>query len=338
MNPWTSIWFQPRQTIRQIVETNPRYLVVPLAAMLGAAGWLPVSVSIAGRLHLSIPVVMVVTAILGAAFGLVGLYIGGWLYRWVGSWFGGQATNVEVRAAVAWAKVPLFVSFAAWLLVQAFQGFSPAMEGEGEVQATAAVAISGIILGVVGFVIWIWETVLTCHTLGEVHRFSAWKGLGTLLIPQALFMIPVFVIAMMAAIAIPNVLRGRQVANESAAIGNLRAIVSSLEMYRSIKGEYPTTDRWGDLYGEAEPYAPSSFQTTGALASYPVQGHLYTYTSNGGLAYTVDATAQTFNQSSRSFFADETAIIRHCTPSQLGQRAGVEDEPIDQEARPCTSP
>ena len=52
-------------------------------------------------------------------------------------------------------------------------------------------------------------------------------------------MIVVAIIALLAAIAIPNVLRGRTTANESAAVGNIRAVVSSLEMARSVNNVYP---------------------------------------------------------------------------------------------------
>src|SRR3989338_5161268 len=85
MNPWASIWFQPRQTIRQIVDTNPRYLVVPLAVILGAAAWLQAGVSTARYVHLSTAVAMTIGAMMGAVLGFVGLYISGWLYRWVRS-------------------------------------------------------------------------------------------------------------------------------------------------------------------------------------------------------------------------------------------------------------
>ena len=40
MNPWVTIWLKPRQTIRQVVETNPRYLVLPLIMISGALGLL----------------------------------------------------------------------------------------------------------------------------------------------------------------------------------------------------------------------------------------------------------------------------------------------------------
>ena len=37
LNPWFSMWLHPRQTIRQIVSTNPDRLVVLLAAVGGIA-------------------------------------------------------------------------------------------------------------------------------------------------------------------------------------------------------------------------------------------------------------------------------------------------------------
>src|SRR3989338_5743063 len=79
-------------------------------------------------------------------------------------------------------------------------------------------------------------------------------------------MIVVAIIALLAAIAIPNVLRGRTTANESAAIGNLRALSSSLEMYRSVNNVYPL-DVAGNtwllvMYTNANPdFGPPSFSS-----------------------------------------------------------------------------
>jgi hypothetical protein len=38
--------------------------------------------------------------------GIIHLDIGGAILRWTGSWFGGQASSEEVRAAIAWSSVP----------------------------------------------------------------------------------------------------------------------------------------------------------------------------------------------------------------------------------------
>ena len=79
-------------------------------------------------------------------------------------------------------------------------------------------------------------------------------------------MIVVAIIALLAAIAIPNVLRGRTSANEAAAVGNLRALVSSLEMYRSVNSAYPdvfNTDMYGTdclvATAPAPDFGPPSF-------------------------------------------------------------------------------
>lgn len=130
-------------------------------------------------------------------------------------------------------------------------------------------------------------------------------------------MIVVAIIALLAAIAIPNVLRGRTTANESAAIGNIRALVSSLEMYRSVNNAYPTGANWvANMYTTPTPdFGPPSFNHVmdGTAASLS-QGYLYTYTSAAGTVYTIVGLPQTLgNTGTRSFFVDESGLIRHCT-------------------------
>ena len=143
-------------------------------------------------------------------------------------------------------------------------------------------------------------------------------------------MIVVAIIALLAAIAIPNVLRGRTTANESAAIGNLRALVSSLEMERSVNNIYPdttATDWTAAMYGTAcggpagDPVAPDfgppSFCTVPALGltNFVVQGFAYTYTNGptAGQTYNlvVDPTTPG-TTGSRAFYASETGLVLHC--------------------------
>ena len=137
-------------------------------------------------------------------------------------------------------------------------------------------------------------------------------------------MIVVAIIALLAAIAIPNVLRGRTTANESAAIGNLRALVSSAEMFRSVNNRYPlnTAASWqDDMYVNANPdFGPPSFNNTMAggttAATGMVQGFRYTYTGvAGGTTYTVLAVPDGAATGTRGFRADESGLIVHCTPA-----------------------
>ncbi len=165
-------------------------------------------------------------------------------------------------------------------------------------------------------------------------------------------MIVVAIIALLAAIAIPNVLRGRTSANESAAIGNMRALVSSLEMYRSVNNAYPAngaTDWRDQMYGTdcaaatvpVPDFGPPSFCNTAAggntAATGLVQGYKYTYTGvAGGATYTMQATPLTLNNTgTRSFRADETGLIRHCTTGTQDKQATVASPTVDQAVVAC---
>lgn len=143
-------------------------------------------------------------------------------------------------------------------------------------------------------------------------------------------MIVVAIIALLAAIAIPNVLRGRTTANESAAIGNLRALVSSLEMARSVNQVYPLDLAANTfllvMYGAdcaaatvpAPDFGPPSFclPLTGAGVGVGlVQGYNYVYAAGAtaGQTYTLIATPATVGTTgTRSFLATQTGLIQHC--------------------------
>ena len=160
-------------------------------------------------------------------------------------------------------------------------------------------------------------------------------------------MIVVAIIALLAAIAIPNVLRGRTTANESAAIGNLRALVSSLEMARSVNNVYPldiaANTFLAVMYGAGvvpaacaagvapnPDFGPPSFclPLTGAagVGTTRVQGYDYVYAVGvtAGQTYTVLVTpANTGTTGTRSFLASQTGLIQHCTEPTAGAVAAT---------------
>lgn len=169
-------------------------------------------------------------------------------------------------------------------------------------------------------------------------------------------MIVVAIIALLAAIAIPNVLRGRTTANESAAIGNMRALISGHEMFRSVNNVYPTTGSWGTggagltMFPPAPTpaFGPPNFGTAAigaTLAGDVVQGFQYTYAAVPAACtdaaldcgqYTLLVQPQTVNQTgTRSFFTNETGIITHC-PAAVGALGTAANGPtwatIDQPA------
>ena len=95
-------------------------------------------------------------------------------------------------------------------------------------------------------------------------------------------MIVVSIIALLSAIAIPNLLRARMTANESAAQSTLRTISVAIETFASANGgAFPTTE--AELTAAAPPYLNRAYQ---GLA---VQGYNYTYPTFTATAYCLQA-------------------------------------------------
>jgi len=85
-------------------------------------------------------------------------------------------------------------------------------------------------------------------------------------------MIVVAIIAIIAAIAIPNLLTSRMSANEGAAVANLRTLVTVCEQYRSRFGQYPP-----DLATLGNKGMIDSVFAAATAAGSTKQGYYYTY-------------------------------------------------------------
>ena len=97
-------------------------------------------------------------------------------------------------------------------------------------------------------------------------------------------MIVVAIIALLAAIAIPNLLRSRMTANESAAQATLRTISTACETYAAANdGSFPANENNLTNPGVGPPYLNRAYQ------GLTVQGYSYTYPTFTALNYSVQA-------------------------------------------------
>jgi prepilin-type N-terminal cleavage/methylation domain-containing protein len=129
-------------------------------------------------------------------------------------------------------------------------------------------------------------------------------------------LIVVAIILIIAAIAIPNLLRARMAANESSAVASIRTINTGEITYQS---SYPTIGYAPTLanLGGATPCVPSSTAACvidSVLASGNKSGYLFTAVGAGGppaSQYYANAIPITVNQTGiRSFCSFEDAVIR----------------------------
>lgn len=189
LNPWVGIWTQPRATVRQIVDTNPRYMVLPIVIMLGVATGLsgasdaatdPDMQKITGDSLAAVAGALIAGIIFMPLFWL----LNSWLISITAGWIGGQATLTETRAAYAWGSVPGLFGAPLSLLVLIL------LPQQGLARLQGLIAISNVVEGVLG----IWTFVALCKCIGEVNRFSAWKGWGAMILAGLLLMVPLMVI------------------------------------------------------------------------------------------------------------------------------------------------
>jgi prepilin-type N-terminal cleavage/methylation domain-containing protein len=127
-------------------------------------------------------------------------------------------------------------------------------------------------------------------------------------------MIVVAIIGLLAAIAIPNLLRARLNANEGSARSNMRTISSAAESYRAAQATptYPATD--ADLTGATPTYLDATiFAATGKTG--------YVYDLVGGVnMYQAVANPVTANTTGvNSYCVDHTGVVR----TQVGEYTAV---------------
>ena len=118
-------------------------------------------------------------------------------------------------------------------------------------------------------------------------------------------MIVVAIIALIAAIAIPNLLRARHNANETAAIGAVRTLSTACESFRAAQTPPAYPAALTDLSDADPQYVPAEI-TDGSN-----QGYDFAYDQVTDDQFTLVATPVTDNVTgTRHFFVDETGVLR----------------------------
>ena len=181
-SPLISFWLSPRQTIERVVAERPRYLVLPLITVGGAAsaaslftGYGVGSDIISWRILLA--------CVVGAAiFAVFNLYMVAAVTGWLGRKFGGTASNEAVRAVIAWGALPNILGLAVVLSIAAIVRISGM-----ETNSRLLPSLFDIVHGVCG----LWGMIVTVLMLSRVERFGFWRavaayGIGALVLSAGL--------------------------------------------------------------------------------------------------------------------------------------------------------
>ncbi len=123
-------------------------------------------------------------------------------------------------------------------------------------------------------------------------------------------LIVVAIILIIAAIAIPNLLRSKMAANEASAVGSLRTINTGSVAYSTTYGTYEAA--LANL-GPATPATSTSADLIDSvLSSGTKSGYTFVFAPGASnLSYTITATPVTVGTTGqRGFFTDQSGVIR----------------------------
>jgi type IV pilus assembly protein PilA len=129
-------------------------------------------------------------------------------------------------------------------------------------------------------------------------------------------LIVVAIILIIAAIAIPNLLRARISANEASAVSSMRTINTATITYNSTYGSYPPAlSNMAPVTAPALPTSTSADLLDQILGSNTAQksGYNFTYAAGAGNSnYTLLGDPVIVNQTGvRHFFSDQSGVIRY---------------------------
>jgi prepilin-type N-terminal cleavage/methylation domain-containing protein len=150
-------------------------------------------------------------------------------------------------------------------------------------------------------------------------------------------LIVVAIILIIAAIAIPNLLRSKMAANEASAVASLRTYNTSIVAYQTTYSTDPTTDftQLGPVASGVTPSASAADlvdSLLGASGSPAKSGYTFTYAPGAAASgttaitqYTIIAVPQSTSTGQRKFFTDQSGVIRQTTD---GSTPSVTSTPI----------
>jgi type IV pilus assembly protein PilA len=126
-------------------------------------------------------------------------------------------------------------------------------------------------------------------------------------------LIVVAIILIIAAIAIPNLLRSKMAANEASAVATLRTLNTSAVAYSTTYGAYPTN--LTNLGPASSPTSTAADLVDSVLGKDPAtkSGYTFVWTGTGSpvSAYKIVATPVTQGTSGqRGFYTDQSGVIR----------------------------
>jgi len=191
-----TVMIRPRATMRRVLDSLPDHLAIPLIVLATVSQFIVDEdytrlTSALDTAPAAVGAFIVVSVVaLGGGLTVALFYAFSFLVAGIGRLLGGSGTPQQVRSGLAWGTVPF-----AWAML--FRAPARALGGETLI-ATVYSRGNGasflqslnpdtgfffpiLLLALLEAAAAVWYLVLSSKCVGEAHRFSAWRGLASLI-------------------------------------------------------------------------------------------------------------------------------------------------------------
>lgn len=180
LNPFLSVWTQPKETVRQLIDHNKLSFSILLVSIAGIGGVLTALQNTGWFLDLSPLLFALGILIAGIINGLLNISISSLLYTGIGKLYGGRGKLREMAIAIGPMMIPqIFVLpvLIIYVLIYGEQFFTV----PDDFSITSLPLGAYLFLTLLTIITSIWSIVISSKAIGVVHGFSSWRGFGVLM-------------------------------------------------------------------------------------------------------------------------------------------------------------
>ncbi|MBN1482355.1 hypothetical protein EH223_09970 [candidate division KSB1 bacterium] len=194
INPWASIWRNPRGTIRHLVDTSPNKNLLLLVIGGGIGNALSYAAGFALADVMAVNTMVLLCFLAGPLSGFISLFLWSWLLDLTLKLFGGRATRQELRTAIAWSWAPIVYLLPLWGIKyilfrrELFESEKPFIEAHQFLNGLLGV------FDMLDFFIAMFSIYILFNTVAEVNRFSIWRSIGAIGVVLLIMTIPALLV------------------------------------------------------------------------------------------------------------------------------------------------
>lgn len=188
LNPLLSIWTQPKETVRQLINHNKLGLSIILACIAGIGAVLAALQDSGWFQDMSTAGLAVGIIIMAMVSGLINVGVSTLLYTVIGKLYGGHGKMREMAIAVGPMMIPQIFILPVYMIYVWIYG-RQFFAAPADFNLTSIPLGAYLILLLFTLTASIWTIVISSKAIGVVHGFSSWRGFGVVMTLVGIFIL-----------------------------------------------------------------------------------------------------------------------------------------------------